>query len=616
MNISEFEKLNIDEKISFLKNNKKEVFRINEVDLLINIIYENHIYDYLFDSNGVNTLFYMPYKVQEVWLNSIMNSSAKNSLLKNKYICMYIIDSIKKEYEFDFNLNINDNKYFYDYILNHHYVNDLNLFLTIAFMSDNDSKEYLLSNYPQEKKLNYLPDLTSLNPKNLEWVLSNYKINLEDYSFDTLYELSLGKISIPTFLFENIDFLNKVNCSNDIAVSRKIINDLSINSDTSIIEKHREKVFDNYLKTYNDGMFENYYLFYNDLIKIKYNEKVIDKLVNKYFRQDNRVFKDKIKNLMYYNPNKNQIKRFLINYCNNYVSNMIIDYHFKDVYYDALINLKQMLDFQEKNKTFSDNKIDFYNKIINIDLLDFKEKIALHEYLKEYDIVRMFYDDMFSCRNVMASLIKDNILSKEKLNKYKNEKLSVKNGVDIYILDGEEFYAIAKTGEHHEKDNPYARSYSILGNNATSVYDGGGYSSDAFLYDGLTSEQIVHMFPTDSFTKYDRNLGSTNRVNVLMDPETLVLNTDKYNEVLILEKGNIKSEMDERIPRLSKIALYTYDELKEKDLEVAKEEGIGIVIIKRKKYNKTKEKINYDGLKYYESNSQNNLDKIRSSITR
>ena len=617
MNLNDFKNLSMEDKIAFLKNreNKKSIFKYENIDELISVLDELDLCDYLFDSAGVNVLYYLSIRVQRNWVNCIMNSNIRNKLLNNKYFCMYIIENIDRESDFNLNINFKENKYFFDYVLNHHYINDINLFLNIAFMFDEEGKNYLFNNYPITKKSIIISDIFRFSSRNLEWIFNNLIVNLCDYSMNQLYDISLTNATIPSFLFNN-DFLNKLNSSNNIALSRKIISDLSFNSDTSVIEKHREKYFDSYLKQYNGKMLNDYNLLFNEIINTKYNEKTLDKLIDKYFNQDNTVLKEKIKTFMFKSPSFDEIEKFFIQESNEMISNIIIDYHFKDVYYNVLINIKELLEFENSNITISLDKIELYKRIINIDKLNYEEKIMLHEELKKYDLITMLYDDIFACRELIGNLIKNNILTKEKIARFKNEELSSKYGIDVYVLEGEEFYALAKTGDHHDKDLMYARSYSLLGKNAVTVYGGGGYTSEAFLYDGITPEQIVHVFPTDSFTKYDRNRPSTNRVNVLMEPKELINNTNSYNELLILERGKKNSEMDNRIPELKRFALYTYDEIKESDIEVAKKENVGIVIVKRKKYEKNYSEKSFEGLKYYGSNSQNNLDNIRNEITR
>ena len=95
-----------------------------------------------------------------------------------------------------------------------------------------------------------------------------------------------------------------------------------------------------------------------------------------------------------------------------------------------------------------------------------------------------------------------------------------------------------------------------------------------FLYEGLKGEQIVHIFPYDSYTRYDRDKGSTDYVRVLMTPDELLDSSGVYNEMLVIEKGNKPSELDVHFPLLQKIALYCYDKIGRKEVKIAKENGV------------------------------------------
>ena len=71
-----------------------------------------------------------------------------------------------------------------------------------------------------------------------------------------------------------------------------------------------------------------------------------------------------------------------------------------------------------------------------------------------------------------------------------------------------------------------------------------------------------------------------------MMPDELLYNKRTYNEVLILEQGSMQTDIDSRIPKLKKIALYCVDQITAKDVETAKIHNIGIMLINSKKYNK------------------------------
>ena len=71
-----------------------------------------------------------------------------------------------------------------------------------------------------------------------------------------------------------------------------------------------------------------------------------------------------------------------------------------------------------------------------------------------------------------------------------------------------------------------------------------------------------------------------------MMPDELLYNKRTYNEVLILEQGSMQTDIDSRIPKLKRIALYCVDQITAKDVEIAKIHDVGIMLINSKKYNK------------------------------
>ena len=89
------------------------------------------------------------------------------------------------------------------------------------------------------------------------------------------------------------------------------------------------------------------------------------------------------------------------------------------------------------------------------------------------------------------------------------------------------------------------------------------------------------MYKPFSFTS-----NATDRVEQLMMPDELLYNKRTYNEILILEHGRTQTDIDSRIPKLKKIALYCVDQITAKDVETAKIHNIGIMLINSKKYNK------------------------------
>ena len=281
----------------------------------------------------------------------------------------------------------------------------------------------------------------------------------------------------------------------------------------------------------------------------------------------------------------NDIKKLVFSqFSKRYLSDMIIDYHFEEYPYNVFLDIKELLLFQEKtDKKLPQEKIDLYKRILQIDFLPYEEVIKLHEELKKRNMKEEFYDDMLFARNIVGKAIKESILTKEKLSKYLNKQKSEEYGVDVYELDGEEFFALVKSGEHYHHAEPYGYSFSLVGTDAVGVYGNESFGN-TFVYDGINENQIIHIFPTDSYTHYEDGRSSTKRVNSLLNPNDLLKNTSSFNEILLKEKGSIETEMDSKIPTLRKIAVYCFNNINDKHLVSAKENDIGILLINTSKY--------------------------------
>ena len=272
-------------------------------------------------------------------------------------------------------------------------------------------------------------------------------------------------------------------------------------------------------------------------------------------------------------------------------SDYIIDYHFEENYYNVMYDLRELLEFYYAgNIDIPKDRLYLYQQILNIDMLSSEEKIELHNKLKQYNMIEIFYDDMSFARRKVRESLKDYAMVKDELIKYKDEELSNEYGVDVYNINDNPFFAIVKSGIRADDSLPVGHSYSLVGNGCISVF-GDLNSSNTYVYDAtnLNPEQIVHIFPRDSFTMYKPfsfTSNATNRVEQLMMPDELLYNKRTYNEVLILEQGKKQTDIDSRIPKLKRIALYCVDKITAKDVEMAKINDMGIMLINSKNYNK------------------------------
>ena len=298
----------------------------------------------------------------------------------------------------------------------------------------------------------------------------------------------------------------------------------------------------------------------------------------------------------YHNKDKEGLKNFFRQESRLQITNMVIDYHFAEIPYNFFLDLRELVHFQEgEGRTLSQEEIDVYSKLLRLDDLSYEEAMKLHAHLKEYDMIEKYYDHFRSAKDKQASLIEEAMLTESSVQKYKNETLSARAGVPIYVLDGDEFYAFVKSS-HSSKDMPLDSNYR------TYSGDGGSYSLDGsnklktfkdprdvynFIYKSIPKSQIIHTYPVDSYSLYKRNLDtSTKRIYELLTPEELVGKSNSYNEILMAlpNPGKPQDELQASLEAPELLGIYCYDTITDNDVISAKNMGIGIVLVKTKSY--------------------------------
>ena len=239
-------------------------------------------------------------------------------------------------------------------------------------------------------------------------------------------------------------------------------------------------------------------------------------------------------------------------------SDYIIDYHFEENYYNIMYDLRELLDFYYAgNISIPEDRLYLYQQIANIDNLSGQEKVELHNMLKNYNMMEVFYYDMAFARKKVREALKDYAMVRDELESYMDEKLSQEYGVDVYNIEDNPFFALVKSGIRTDDKLPVGHSYSLVGNGCISIF-GNVNDSDTFVYDlsDLNPEQVVHIFPRDSYTMYrpfsftDK---ATTRVEQLIMPDEMLYESKLYNEILILEQGREHTDIDSRIPKLKRL---------------------------------------------------------------
>lgn len=487
------------------------------------------------------------------------------------------------------------------------------------------NKEYILKkldNWPYGTDTLY--ELINLGKEEIvNKIIANYNIDLSDSRINienfvatakqsflnaveqrNMYDKKVPEINIPINMV-NKDLAERLLKNYDIFKVRKIVNDLEYVTNTDEVNNYIKTKEDNFINSYNDNIcispykeiFESFKKMKEALLNdddnyFEYRYQYV-RLINHYDDDINMILEEKYKK-----SNINGVYEYLKELSDRELSNYIIDYSFEENYHNIMIDVRELLRFYyDGNVVLPKEHVELYEQISNIDYLSVEEKKELHNTLKKINMKEIFYDDMSYARYIVNEAIKEYSLTRESIKKYRDSKLSQQYGVDVYVMHDEPFFGIVKSSRHVPDELPTGHSYSLVGNDCVAIY-GDSKKSNTFLYDAeeLNPDQIVHVYPFDSFTMFkpfnsvDK---ATSRVHPLMMPEEITgLSAGSYSEILILEQGTKPTDIDKKIPELKRIALYCVDEISAQDIEAAKNQDLGIILVSSKKY--------FENKKYYE----------------
>lgn len=569
-----------------------------------------------FDEEGIQLLKESPLCKER--LNYILTYSRfKNELLQRNdflelflngsFFISYIVGLTNKTYDSIFTKLSNNNyelstyRFFFESIDSKYLLERLDNW--------NYSQEilYYLLNHKDKKVTNkifekYNIDLTS----NLLYI-DSFALNCKESSLQEYSDIVTNKeekrigVKIPNHLITN-HFIRKMWLDKDIYAYRKLIDELSYSCDTQYLNKYSKHIIDKSLSNIKNNLIEPYITLYSLTRELINNDS--DENYHKYYEyvEKNNLSKIgyKLRNYITYKKEKD-IYECIYEESNKQISNYIIDYHFEDNYFNVHLDLNELLKYYyDGNISLDEESLNLYQDIFDIDKLDILSKIELHNKLKKLNVMEMFYDDMSFARKIVREEIINYSLNKESIKEFIDPEMSKKYGVDIYNINGNKFFGIVKSCPSRIRDvYPTGHSYSLIGNAGIAVFN----DENTYLYDSsnINPDQIVHVFPEDSYTlfkPFEAIDNATNRVNALITPQELVQNNKSYNEILILEKGSIETDLDKQIPNLEKIAVYCKNQITEKDIEKAKNNQIGILFIDSSLYEKEDD---YENNPYYEN---------------
>ncbi len=441
---------------------------------------------------------------------------------------------------------------------------------------------------------------------------------LANYSFSKIYRMAQAGTHIPSSLIHEKKFFHKITHLWSVKDYRFLVNELGYANDVSTLEETRKKYYDQMIDSFieEENMLPFHFEMYQKIKMAlegdpKEKERRLSTLLEKlepYFLPygtNRREYEMRVKICeLYQEGDLSKIHQYLEEESNLLLSDMIIDRHFEELPYNFFLDVQQLCHFQmEEGRTLSDEDLKQYEQLLEIDSLPYPEKKRLHETLKKTNFVEKYYDDFRMAKDGAAELIKEKMLTKKSSQPWKDEELSKRAGVDVFVLEGAPFYAfvkslsIPKKRVLTERDVFYsvdAGSYSLDGSSKLHTFNNPReYYNIA--YDDFATNQVMHVYPVDSFSKYVREGKgtATKRVYQLMTPEELVQTSYHYNEIVYLQRNDgRKDELNQQLQVPSMFAIYCYDQITDEDVMSARNLGLSIILVKTKSYtHKTENRI-------------------------
>ncbi len=286
----------------------------------------------------------------------------------------------------------------------------------------------------------------------------------------------------------------------------------------------------------------------------------------------------------------NEVDKVLKEISKDWLTKYIIYYFFHDSFYNYLVNLNQMLRYLRNIKIdlINQEHLSFYLECYNLTKMSFADKINFfkNNYLRK-DITAIFYDDISIIKQHSYQNLVNSLLNIRQANDLKNTKLTNKYQYPIYYLNGEKFNALIRhisfnNGRSKEEYQKYVNSqkekdyysFSYISDKNISII--GNTSGFTLLYGNINPNYITHVYHDDAGSSYllKEKHFITNKYNEIHTPESLIMDTKYYNEIVI-KKGQNGIEPS---------ALVCFDEVKKEELQFAKEYHLPIVLINSKKY--------------------------------
>ena len=413
----------------------------------------------------------------------------------------------------------------------------------------------------------------------------------------------------PNVIYEE-EFFDRIK-STSLLEFRRNINFIQDINPTLYLENKVNRYYQTLLNKYdtNTCLFDEY----QELLKIF--EQKNYKLFEQYHHFNYLVNQDmiiKLEDYMAYSDGKRMASLYLLNETSKKISEIVVDGLFKDTIYNVWINMKEIIRYHnnlgKQEKLIHQNRLNLYQKILEIDKMDNLKKIQLYNELVDKKIYLLFYQDWYRVRKHSYKKMKNVLFRpKEKGNLF-CYKESLMKQVPIYELDGQDFFMLVSCRNKYGEVSQARRHCYIL----ISAYNMEVFSKKKFIY-GYTDfsiDDIMHVFENDiaSSSNFSSNSFTTSFVNRIMTPDEVSCSKG-YSEIQMVNK-RVDGELKYFFIRKPNY-LVVFDEIEERHLMEAMKLNIPIIVIPTSKY---KDKLN-EGRKRAEQLGNFNFDMILDTYT-
>lgn len=418
-----------------------------------------------------------------------------------------------------------------------------------------------------------------LNIFNTEYIIK--LLNYNELSDRFLVDLK-GRVIEKLINFAKFQsmFLNSTIYDIDLMLNNGLVIPKRLFDSNTLIDKYI-KLDTNRYRDYVNSLMNNNYEFYEIIEKerLKYVDNKINSIKNDILEEYNNYDKTNIYNIYdYKTASKLQIIQDDAIKLNEYFKystkekllEMIIDVFFKDVPYNFLQNLKVMINYSKDNPKYIPRNIDIYNTILNFNELSINDIINFFNKYKNKDLATSFYDDFRKARNIAFEEINNGITKFDKNSDLYEEDISKDIGIDIYELNGEDFYLyIHSSRSGFWANNKKTLCLSLISHDNISTIDD---DSIMFGFSKLNINNIMHMYHSDSFSLHEQG---THKIHDIETKENLIKKTTSYNEILYKEEDGFKPDY-----------IVCFDIMNNKSIESARKLNIPLIIINSMKYTK------------------------------